>query len=153
MKQFLRTTFLLVGLMCFMGQIANAQKIEKEIIGYWTLSKVDIKLTDYDKLNDEQKQKFESAKSSMLSEMEGFKQKAFFNFKKDGAMTSYDEQKGETVGTWKIQNDQLEIMPTGEEEGQIFTVKVEKGTLILILIMSDTDMSNMNMVMEMKKKQ
>lgn len=149
MKHFLRIAFLFIGLVCFVGQVAHAQNLQKEIIGRWSLSKIDLKSTEYDKMNDEQKQQFESFKSMMMMGFEEIKEKAFFDFKKDGTMTTYNEEKGEASGTWKIEGNKLKMKEDGKEEEEA-NIKIEKG--ILTIVINNPDMPTMMMVMDMIKK-
>ncbi len=146
----MQISLLLVGIVCFMGQVANAQKLQKEIVGYWTLAKIDIQSSEYDKLNDEEKQQFDAFKQGMMEGMEAMIDKAFFDFKKDGSMTLFDEEKGTGTGKWSISGNTLKIKEEKSEEGQEFIAEMKNKRLVLT--MKNSEMPGMAIFMEMKKR-
>jgi hypothetical protein len=150
MKYILRNALLVIGFLCFMGQVANAQRLQQDIIGYWTISKMDIQMADTDKSTDAEREQFEAMKTLMMAGFEATQQQAFFDFKKDGTVSIFDEEKGSTQGTWTVVGNKLSIQDNGEEGTETFDIKIEKG--VMTLKMPNTEIPNVSVVIEMKKR-
>lgn len=148
MKSLLRATLLLIGLVCFTTQ-THAQKLEKKLIGKWILQSMEIDISQVTDLPEKAKEEIERGKENMKAQTEKLKNKAFFEFLKDGKMRVYSEEKGEEKGTWRLKDNIVYLTKDNDNDTQSFRVKFEGK--ILHLRLENPEMKGAAIVLKFQK--
>jgi hypothetical protein len=127
----------------------QAQNIEKKIVGKWFLQSMELDIQNFEDVPADMRETFNAQRAEFEAETAKYKDKAYFDFRKDKSIGVYDEDNPEKVGKWRIEGGKVFMNKESGADEESFEVSFEGN--ILILKISNPEFEGVSLLLKMKK--